>query len=40
LHERFLDHIASAEELMIHAKQAGRNIVFGEHDEDQEDELG
>lgn len=39
LHERLLDQIASAEELMSHAKQAGKNIVFGEEDEEQESEL-
>jgi len=40
LYERLLDQIASAEELMSHAKQAGKNIVFGEEDEEQESELG
>ncbi|MGH1440201.1 MAG: response regulator [Cellvibrionaceae bacterium] len=40
LHERLLDQIASAEELMLHAKEAGKNIVFGEEDEEQENELG
>jgi len=40
LHERFLDQVASAETLMKHAKESGKNIVFGEEDEEQENELG
>jgi diguanylate cyclase (GGDEF)-like protein len=40
LQERLLDQVASAEALMIHAKEAGKNIAFGEEDEEQENELG
>lgn len=40
LQGRLLEQITSAEDLMKRAKDAGKNIVFGEEDEQEEDELG